>query len=236
MAALARLASLASVASVAPRAPIASLAPVASLGPVDSLQQQTRCPSPEPQAQPDVAVSRRRGPWSPQEDDLLKKRVLEQGPNGWGEISKHVGSRSAKQCRERWHQSLDPRLRHGPITREEGEIILSWVSRNGPQWAEIGRHLEYRSDNAVKNWYNGLQNQIKRRKKAVESKRRKASQQDDAPPVSPPMEHSESSSGIRDFGESVDLPPLLGEAAKKWQNQWLPGVCSFYDLDSRSDV
>ncbi|KAG6021110.1 hypothetical protein E4U19_005968 [Claviceps sp. Clav32 group G5] len=216
MASLARLASLASVAS---RAPVASL------------QQQTRCPTPEPEIQPDVTISRRRGPWLPQEDDLLKKRVLEQGPNGWGEISAHVGSRSAKQCRERWHQSLDPRLRHGPITREEGEIILSWISRNGPQWAEIGRYLEYRSDNAVKNWYNGVQNQIKRRENALELKRQKASQQDDVHPFSPPKEHSERSSGTRDFGESFDLPPLLGEAAKRWQNQWLPGVRSFCDLD-----
>ncbi|KAG6047679.1 hypothetical protein E4U17_007418 [Claviceps sp. LM77 group G4] len=228
MASFTRLAALASVAS---------LSPVASLPPVASLQQQPRYLSPEPQkTQPDVPVSYRRGSWSPQEDDVLKRMVQKQGAKGWDEISKNIGSRSAKQCRERWHQSLDPRLRHGPITKEEGDVILDWVARKGPQWAEIGRHLKYRSDNAVKNWWNGVQNQSKRKEKALALKRQKASQQDDAPPVSPPIEHSQRSSGIRDFEESLDLPPLLGEAAKKWQNQWLPGVRSFVDLDPRSDM
>ncbi|KAG6318457.1 hypothetical protein E4U22_005397 [Claviceps purpurea] len=106
-------------------------------------------PSPQAQAQPGAAVTRRKGAWSPSEDDLLKSRVLDGGDRDCIEISSFVGSRSAKQCRERWHQVLDPRLIRDPITREEGDFIFNWVARKGQQWAGIARQLKGRSDNGA---------------------------------------------------------------------------------------
>ncbi|KAG6176601.1 hypothetical protein E4U36_007866 [Claviceps purpurea] len=124
-------------------------------------------PSPQPQAQPGATVTRRKGAWSPSEDYLLKSRILDEGARDWIEVSRFVGSRSAKQCRERWYQVLDPRLDHGPITREEGDFISNWVARKGQQWAEIARQLKGRNDNGVKNWYNGIQKKMERRGKAA---------------------------------------------------------------------
>ncbi|KAG6126955.1 hypothetical protein E4U38_006619 [Claviceps purpurea] len=126
-------------------------------------------PSPQPQAQPGAVVTRRKGAWPPSEDDLLKSRVLDGGARDWVEISSFVGSRSAKRCRERWHQVLDPRLIRDPITREEGDFIFKWVARKGQQWAEIARQLKGRSENGVKqkNWYNGIQKKMERREKAA---------------------------------------------------------------------
>ena len=71
--------------------------------------------------------------------------------------------RSPKQCRERYHQNLKPTLNHEPISPEEGEIIEQLVQDMGKRWGEIARRLGNRSDNAVKNWWNGSMNRRKRR-------------------------------------------------------------------------
>jgi len=74
------------------------------------------------------------------------------------DISKEHGSRNAKQCRERYHQNLKSSINRGPITPEEGVAIERYHADKGPKWAEIARALGGRSDNQVKNWYNGHRN------------------------------------------------------------------------------
>ena len=104
----------------------------------------------------------RRGPWLPNEDGLLLQLVRSQGPNNWVRISQHMQYRSPKQCRERYHQNLKPSLNHEPISAEEGEVIEKMVCEMGHRWAEIARRLGNRSDNAIKNWWNGSTNRRKR--------------------------------------------------------------------------
>jgi Myb-like DNA-binding protein FlbD len=107
-------------------------------------------------------VAHRRGPWSQHEDQWLVNLVARNGPHNWVRISQEIGSRSPKQCRERYHQNLKPSLNHDPITPDEGELIEKMVAEMGKRWAEIARRLKGRSDNAVKNWWNGGQNRRKR--------------------------------------------------------------------------
>lgn len=107
-------------------------------------------------------VQHRRGPWSQQEDANLLQLVQLHGPHNWVRISQLVGSRSPKQCRERYHQNLKPTLNHEPITPEEGVVIEKLVGEMGKRWAEIARRLHGRSDNAVKNWWNGGMNRRRR--------------------------------------------------------------------------
>ncbi|KAK5627252.1 hypothetical protein RRF57_002967 [Xylaria bambusicola] len=111
----------------------------------------------------------RRGPWSQFEDEVLIRLVQQQGPLNWVRISDTLVSRSPKQCRERYHQNLKPTLNHEPISAEEGQLIEKLVGDLGKRWAEIARRLNNRSDNAVKNWWNGSQNRRKRtiRKKSA---------------------------------------------------------------------
>jgi Myb-like DNA-binding protein FlbD len=104
----------------------------------------------------------RRGPWLPDEDNTLIQLVHLQGPNNWVRISQHMQHRSPKQCRERYHQNLKPSLNHEPISADEGDLIEQLVHDMGKRWAEIARRLGNRSDNAVKNWWNGSMNRRKR--------------------------------------------------------------------------
>ncbi|OTB14064.1 hypothetical protein K445DRAFT_63713, partial [Daldinia sp. EC12] len=104
----------------------------------------------------------RRGPWTNREDEMLKEIVEQQGALNWVKIAQRVQTRSPKQCRERYHQNLKPGLNHSPITPEEGILIEKMVQERGKRWAEIARALNNRSDNAVKNWWNGSMNRRQR--------------------------------------------------------------------------
>ncbi len=52
----------------------------------------------------------RRGPWSQTEDSILMQLIHFYEGLNWVRISILLGSRSPKQCRDRYHQSLKPSL------------------------------------------------------------------------------------------------------------------------------
>jgi len=99
-----------------------------------------------------------RGHWTEEENRILTKLCKEcgNGPKNWNEISKHIKGRSAKQCRERWSFNLDPRIKHGPWSQKEDEILLKLQARLGNQWSRIARTITGRSENAVKTRYKSL--------------------------------------------------------------------------------
>ncbi|KAI9790449.1 MAG: hypothetical protein M1816_005113 [Peltula sp. TS41687] len=107
-------------------------------------------------------AAHKRGPWSQEEDERLLRLVNSQGAHYWVRISHMLATRSPKQCRERFHQNLKPSLNHKPISPEEGVLIEQLVGEMGKRWAEIARRLHGRSDNAVKNWWNGGMNRRRR--------------------------------------------------------------------------
>ena len=49
-----------------------------------------------------------RGPWTKDEDSKLEALVAQHGSEKWVGVASEMGSRSGKQCRERWHNHLDP--------------------------------------------------------------------------------------------------------------------------------
>eukprot|EP00961_Rhodomonas_salina_P081593 1097133-Rhodomonas_salina.1 len=64
-----------------------------------------------------------KGPWTKEEDDVVIRLVGQYGPRRWSLIASNLPGRTGKQCRERWHNQLDPNINKEGWTEEEDYIL-----------------------------------------------------------------------------------------------------------------
>ena len=84
----------------------------------------------------------------------------------WAKVAEEVGTRDAKQCRERYANHLDPTIKKGPFTAKEEAHLLalseSDLPKNsrGTDWERVATGLPTvdgrRKGPDVKNKYNAL--------------------------------------------------------------------------------
>ena len=67
--------------------------------------------------------------WGPDEDEAIRQLVARLGTKSWATIATalsreyNFGGKTAKQCRERWYNHLNPSLSKAPLSEEEERIL-----------------------------------------------------------------------------------------------------------------
>ncbi|KAI5291633.1 Pre-mRNA-splicing factor cef1 [Ascosphaera aggregata] len=77
------------------------------------------------------------GVWTNVEDETVKAAVSKYGLNQWARVSSLLNSKTAKQCKARWAEWLDPSIRKTEWSREEDEKLLHLAKLMPTQWRTI---------------------------------------------------------------------------------------------------
>lgn len=84
-----------------------------------------------------VRVTIKGGVWRNTEDEILKAAVMKYGKNQWSRIASLLHRKSAKQCKARWFEWLDPSIKKTEWSREEDEKLLHMAKLMPTQWRTI---------------------------------------------------------------------------------------------------
>jgi len=125
--------------------------------------------------------------WTEAEDQVLLRMARKGKGVDWAEISKaleqvtprHGPPKTAKQCRERWHNRVNPTIKQGQWTDHEVTLFFELYQKYGPKWSKIAIDLPGRTDNTIKNFfYCRLRKMARRIKKGIFSDDMKSSPKD----------------------------------------------------------
>ena len=105
-------------------------------------------------SKPKKMIYKKKENWYLEEDNLLVSLVHKFGPKNWSKIASFFPNRQGKQCRERWHNHLNPQIKKEKWNDQEDRILLKAYLQHSSKWAIIAQFLPGRTDNCIKNHYN----------------------------------------------------------------------------------
>jgi pre-mRNA-splicing factor CDC5/CEF1 len=77
------------------------------------------------------------GQWSNVEDEVLKAAISKYGLNQWARCASLLAKKTAKQCKARWNEWLDPSIKKTEWSREDDEKLLTMARLLPTQWRTI---------------------------------------------------------------------------------------------------
>ncbi len=108
-----------------------------------------------------------RAEWTVEQEKHLRELVSSFGAHNWSQISQRMNAafpgaqKASKQCRERWHNKLDPDANRSPWSKqEEARLIMAHMSCMN-RWADIAASLKGRNNNMVKNRFYSILRKVK---------------------------------------------------------------------------
>ncbi|MES1908918.1 MAG: hypothetical protein MHM6MM_001755 [Cercozoa sp. M6MM] len=107
-----------------------------------------------------------RSKWTTNEELLLQAHVNKHGATKWQDCARSIPGRTVKQCRERWRNTLDPKIKRADWSDEEDALLIKYHKVYGNQWTQIAKYIPGRPDNAIKNRWNSTIRRIRRMEKA----------------------------------------------------------------------
>ncbi|KAK8897502.1 hypothetical protein M9Y10_015458 [Tritrichomonas musculus] len=108
---------------------------------------------------------KKRKTFTPEEDQILRDFVIENGNRNWSKIADILQNRTPRQCRDRYRNYLKEGLNMNPWTKEEDSIIKKKYHELGPKWVAISKLLNDRNGIDVKKRWRELTSSSRKRYK-----------------------------------------------------------------------
>ncbi|KIO29975.1 hypothetical protein M407DRAFT_20842 [Tulasnella calospora MUT 4182] len=102
--------------------------------------------------------------WTEEEDQALLDLVSSHGKNNWSFVASMLPYvRSARQCSDRYRNSLDPSIRRAKWTKEEDDNLAKAVAELGPKWSKVKQFVPGRTGAQCRErWVNQVDPSVKR--------------------------------------------------------------------------
>ncbi|GMM45155.1 hypothetical protein DAPK24_017300 [Pichia kluyveri] len=98
------------------------------------------------------------GMWTNVEDEILKAAIAKYGLNQWSRVSSLLTRKNAKQCKLRWQEWLDPRIKKLDWNPEEDKRLLNLAKLRPNQWSSISLLLNRTANQCIERYQELISN------------------------------------------------------------------------------